>query len=326
MARLVGTHYELISVIYRLLGATVGQRVYWPGSGLDMVEFDLLIVGNDVVFGSRSVVLTSSAKRSAAVRFADGSMVADRCVILPGTTLGKGCVLGSGSLAKEDFEAPVGSVWVGSSDGCAVCTAPEDKSYNLRDTRSSFGRAFYDGEASYTVLPLWAIVAYNIAWQAFCTCYRNCPTALSLIICSFVLRFEHYQYHSELDLFVVTLLAFIPLHLGLSVTALGLDIASKWLLLGRRQQGAYPWDQSSYCQRWQLHLTIQEIRRGERRKTGILDLVQGSQWLVWYFTLMGSSIGRNVCLYPNGGTWAWVWSLAWASSSSLLSSPPFSSR
>ena len=44
VARLVGTHYEIVSIIYRLLGAKVGQRVYWPGSGLDIVEYDLLTV------------------------------------------------------------------------------------------------------------------------------------------------------------------------------------------------------------------------------------------------------------------------------------------
>lgn len=247
VARLVGTHYEIISIIYRLLGAQVGQRVYWPGSGLDVVEYDLLHVGDDVVFGSRTVVMTSSVKRSAAVTFGAGSMVADRCVLLPGCSLGKGSVLGSGSLAKEDFYAPVGSIWVGSQDGCALNAAPEDKSFNVKDTRSPFGRAFYDGDAQYGVIPLWAIVFYNTAWQAFCTMYRNCPTALSLIICSIILRFEHYQYHSELDLFVVTMLAFVPLHATLCLTALGLDVAAKWLLLGRREVGAYAWDQVRCC-------------------------------------------------------------------------------
>ena len=58
----------------------MGERVYWPGSGLDIVEYDLLEVGDDVVFGSRSVVLTSSAVRSAPVKFESGAMVADRCV------------------------------------------------------------------------------------------------------------------------------------------------------------------------------------------------------------------------------------------------------
>ena len=61
------------------------------------------------------------------------------------------------------------------------------------------------------------------------------------------------------------------------------------------------WDESSYCQRWQVYLTLQEIRRAERRRTGILDLIEGSQYLVWYFRALGASIGDNVCLYPNGG-------------------------
>jgi hypothetical protein len=35
-----------------------------------------------------------------------------RCVVLPGVVLRKGSVLGSGSLAPEDFDMGVGSVWV----------------------------------------------------------------------------------------------------------------------------------------------------------------------------------------------------------------------
>ena len=79
------------------------------------------------------------------------------------------------------------------------------------------------------------------------------------------------------------------------------DISSKWILMRRRKPGLYPWDQSSYCQRWQIYLTLEEIRRGERRKTGVLDMISGSQYLVWYFRALGCRIGRDVCLYPNGG-------------------------
>mmetsp|Transcript_37274 Transcript_37274/g.99245 ORF Transcript_37274/g.99245 Transcript_37274/m.99245 type:complete len:111 (-) Transcript_37274:216-548(-) len=39
-------------MILRLLGAKVGKRIYWPGSGIEgLVEYDLLEVGDDVVFG-----------------------------------------------------------------------------------------------------------------------------------------------------------------------------------------------------------------------------------------------------------------------------------
>ena len=37
------------------------------------------------------------------------------------------------------------------------------------------------------------------------------------------------------------------------------------------------------------------------RADGLLTLLNGSQYLVWYFKLLGCSIGENVCLYPNGG-------------------------
>ena len=34
---------------------------------------------------------------------------------------------------------------------------------------------------------------------------------------------------------------------------------------------------------------------------GILGLINGTEYLVWYFRALGATIGKNVCLYPNGG-------------------------
>ena len=189
------------------------------------------------MFGSRSVVMTSSAKRSAKVIFEAGSMVADRCVVLPGVTLKRGAVLGSGSLAAEGMTITVGSVWVGSRDGCAVNVAPTDRSYATSDTITPFGRAFYKRQAKYFVLPLWSIIIYNTLWQAFCTCYRNSPTALSLMLCQAILVLDNIE-HKPYQLFKYTLLAYIPLNLTLALTALAVDIGGKWLLLGRRKPGA----------------------------------------------------------------------------------------
>ena len=124
---------------------------------------------------------------------------------------------------------------------------------------------------------------------------------LSLYICSVLMKFDPFDDHSPVEVFQLSLLSFIPLHLTLCAIALFIDIGGKWALIGKRRVGAYPWDQSSYCQKWQLYLTLQEIRRGERHKNGVLDMICGSQYLVWYFRALGASIGNNVCLYPNGG-------------------------
>jgi hypothetical protein len=152
----------------------------------------------------------------------------------------------------------------------------------------------------YSVIPLWAIILYNFTWQAFCTCFRHASTPLSLILCRELMTLDPEDF-SVGELFRLMLLAFIPLNLFLSALALGIDIAAKWICLGRRRPGLHSWDTSSYCQRWQLYLTLQEIRRAERRRAGLLDMLQGSQWLVWYFRALGGKIGKNVCLYPNGG-------------------------
>jgi len=82
---------------------------------------------------------------------------------------------------------------------------------------------------------------------------------------------------------------------SIALLALFIDIRVKWLLFGRRQPGQYNWDQSSYCQRWQLHIVIQHFRQN------ILDRLCGSAYLCFYYRRLGCHIGRNVCLYPNGG-------------------------
>mmetsp|Transcript_37294 Transcript_37294/g.99351 ORF Transcript_37294/g.99351 Transcript_37294/m.99351 type:complete len:113 (-) Transcript_37294:421-759(-) len=70
VANLVGVHYEGVSMILRLLGAKVGKRIYWPGSGIEgLVEYDLLEVGDDVVFGSRSMIMCADRDEALQVSF-----------------------------------------------------------------------------------------------------------------------------------------------------------------------------------------------------------------------------------------------------------------
>lgn len=46
-------------VVYRAMGAKIGKRIYWPGSGVVCQDPELLEIGDDVVFGSRSEILTN---------------------------------------------------------------------------------------------------------------------------------------------------------------------------------------------------------------------------------------------------------------------------
>jgi len=68
VAPLLGSNFAAISVIYRLLGAKVGKRIYWPGSGNVITEYDLFECGDDVTFGSRSTYLMTSSAGSRPIR------------------------------------------------------------------------------------------------------------------------------------------------------------------------------------------------------------------------------------------------------------------
>jgi hypothetical protein len=45
LTSILGSHYEPVSWMYRSLGAKIGQKVYWPGSGVDgIIAYDLFEV------------------------------------------------------------------------------------------------------------------------------------------------------------------------------------------------------------------------------------------------------------------------------------------
>ncbi|EPS45949.1 hypothetical protein H072_23 [Dactylellina haptotyla CBS 200.50] len=121
LTELFGSHYEATSFFARAMGAKVGKRVYWPGTGPSIQDFSLLELGDDIVFGSRSHLVTSDGNGSDYIRIRSGAMVADRVVLLPGVELGQKTVMGSGALSRRNGYYEPGTIWVGSKGGDAVC-------------------------------------------------------------------------------------------------------------------------------------------------------------------------------------------------------------
>merc|ERR1719375_191552 len=56
--------------------------------------------------------------------------------------------------------------------------------------------------------------------------------------------------------------AYAPMVLCFTLLSLVLCIIFKWVVIGRRKPGLYKWDESSYCQRWQIYLVLENLRRG----------------------------------------------------------------
>jgi acyl-CoA synthetase (AMP-forming)/AMP-acid ligase II/acetyltransferase-like isoleucine patch superfamily enzyme/acyl carrier protein len=365
-----GAHYEITSMVVRSLGGKVGKRVYWPGSGPSIQNFDLIDIGDDVVFGSYAHLITSDGIGCDYVRVSEGAMVADRVAILPGCQVGKQALMGSGTLTRRNTNYPDDSTWVGSKAGGPIClstvnsnqlsstysnhtqstqhlNAPSEEaslqgqvkniSYNtfaerqpafpgslhpsiittaLPSNESSpllsptstipFGRAFYEKDAPYHVYGLFSITMYSVFINLFVSVYWNTPAVLTLIILantaknSFATSLFDPSPYQPLLVLGILFASFSVLQVVFSVLAMAICIRAKWFLFGQREKGDYDWDKSSYCQRWQIFLTIERIRRTRIGGEDILGLLTGTAYVSQYYRLQGSKIGENCALFAGG--------------------------
>lgn len=321
---IIGRHYELVSVLYRMLGAKVGRRVFWPGhQPIFSGEFDLLHIGDDVVFGSRTCVMFTTKDSCEKVILCAGSNVADNSVVLGRSILGKSAVLGSNSILPEGWYLPEGSVWFGSTGGEPTClekgvegdlTGPlmasevaEEKLQLTGDdsTLTPFGRAFYQRKAPYFVWPLGLIITYTVIVKILIATFHTLPFLGALHGTAAILygwSFDDRNYE-ELDygfgiIYGVCLFMFLWTNLIRAFLWLIVELTAKWTLMGRRHSGSYSYDASAYCQRWELFMIIAKVRSFSR--LNILDFFSGTQLMTAFFRWNGGDIGKDCCLYPSG--------------------------
>lgn len=322
-AALIGPHYNLMTLYYRLMGASVGKHIFWPGKPFDIIEYDLLEVGNDVTFGSRTTILCTDANGFQKVRILSGAMIADNCCILPGTVVGQNAVLGTGSLGNGIYDRD--SVCLGNQAGSAVVIrgsvspleetiedVASDTSTADSATKTSrlehddahavsqrpFGQVFYGSSraAPYTVLGWRSILLINIAVRVIWAPVASADRWLVLYLAGQMLPELRWYHKSDLQLFLIMLGLVILVQIFKRPFKVLVDVGLKWILIGRRQVGSYTWDKSSYCQRWKLYTSIRGVLKPDVLQFG------GSWWIVLYYRLMGANIGRNVCLYPWGAS------------------------
>ncbi|KAK3054551.1 hypothetical protein LTR09_004280 [Extremus antarcticus] len=387
LTELFGAHYEATSIFMRAMGAKVGKHVYWPGTGPSIQDYDLLEVGDDVVFGSRSHLVTSDATGSESIRIRSGAMVADRVILLPGVTLGEKTVMGSGALTKRNAQYADETTWVGSKKGEGICLSTPtpsvkkgslastviptsfnsssttlaakhneleltdlpalERSHNhlhpldgpkapftymdISSTRTSmtlsrgeetvltsppnpttspFGRAFYQKKTTYRVWTQFEIFLYSTLTAIATAIYWNIGSISGTQVIAYIMH-HNPAYLSKLSLLTTATarpLAFYGIFLAWtivittaqSVLVLGFLVAAKWVLMGRRNPGNHSWDTSSYCQRWQLYLKLESLRRNCYGGAGILGLFTGTHYMTLYFRALGASIGKDCALFAGG--------------------------
>ena len=320
----IGRHYELVSVLYRMLGAKVGRRVFWPGHQPTTTgEFDLIEIGDDVVFGSRSALFCTTADSCEKIILCAGANVSDNTVVLPGGIIGKNAVLGSNSICPAGRCLPESSVFFGSLNGEPVMleSGTDAEAGGLipsQDVKESsiamhgdsttlrpFGRAYYHREADYFVLPLPFIIVFTLLTKVFIAIIHTLPLLGSLHLTAgffygYQLENRDYYIHTITfsGMYTVMLCFFVFTNLLRVIIWVAVEVSAKWAFLGQRKQGRYNYDTSSYGQRWELYQIVTRVRSIGRMN--MFDFLGGTPYIATIFRWLGCSIGKDCCLYPAG--------------------------
>ena len=172
---------------------------------------------------------------------------------------------------------------------------------------SPFGRAFYQGQASYNVWGQFTIFCYATLITIAVAVYWNIGSIGAVQVLGHLVRRDDYATYilsmsteRPIVIYAMFCALIIAIMAAQSVFALAAIIAVKWILMGRRQQGNYDWDKSPYCQRWQLFLKFEAFRRTCYGGHGILGLLTGTAWVPMYFRCLGADIGKDCSLFSSG--------------------------
>ena len=318
---LFGFYWGATTLAMKALGAHVGKRIFWPHTMPKIVEFDLLTVGDDVTFGSRSTIFASDNQRLAHVTLGAGSMISDRCCLLPGSSVGRNGVLGSGTLAEQDRHYGADCLTIGAADGrCIVLNegststppVPRIPEAGDVDTFSPFARTFHGSNvvmpgreprpsqtATYWVPPRAMIALFAAAVSPLEPMLRSSNMLAVLLMLRWLDGFSEGNLvmnpHARMA-FVATVFGFLTFY---RVSVLPLYTAILVAVSRARDSFDNPdhanldWDQSTYLLRRKM---IEYLPTGK----GELEKLGGSAYIVGYYRLLNAKIGRDVCLFPAG--------------------------
>lgn len=152
------------------------------------------------------------------------------------------------------------------------------------------------------------VLVINIFMTMLSAVYWSTSTiSVSLILQhTHVLRLQVFRSHCQLGaLYGVVALCFVVIHNFQSILSMSLVIATSWLVIGRRQPGQYDWDQSNYCQMWNLHITFWQIMQDGPGDPGVPAALAGTAYFVWYHRALGATIGKNCAIWA-GGEMGWM--------------------
>jgi hypothetical protein len=191
--------------------------------------------------------------------------------------------------------------------GEAICLNMGSKEHATgSETITPFGKAFYAKEAPFFVFPYTMIVVISATMTMFSAMYWSIGAVGSaLVLRHLQIHLRHFELFAPRwyrcgILYALIAMCFMAILTFQGIVSVLWAVTTKWVLMGRRKPGLYDWDQSSYCQRWQLHLIFSSLMFNGFGYGGVLAPLTGSAYIVWYFRALGATIGENCGLWVGG--------------------------
>lgn len=196
-----------------------------------------------------------------------------------------------------------------------MCLSRGPKEKDLQaDTISPFGRAYYKREADFFVIPYIGILFIGVLTAAMSAAYWSISAvAVAQVLRELQIHIRHLRLFQENWyrfglLYGLITASFICVLTIQAILAMAGVILTKWLVIGQRKEGSYPWDKSSYCESLFLLHLIHKLMRCFNRSTvavalgsvktaqqGIREL--GRPWLNHrnrlYYLVLPSVRGKN---------------------------------
>jgi len=189
--------------------------------------------------------MCADAVECAPITIHAGANVSDRCVLLPGCSIGRNAVMGSGCLTARGTSYPAGSKWVGSKGGKIVLLERGTAETASADTLRPFGKAFYLRQAPFFVFPSWLHLVVNAVSRCFAAVYRSLTLISAIQLAAVVIGWEHlrFQQCTLLEIALVMVPLFIAVQNIMTLLALAIAVALKYTIIGTRKPGHYNWDE-----------------------------------------------------------------------------------
>ena len=256
---------------YRLLGAKLGWRaeISTPSSLVP----DLVTIGNESFIADGVIMGVPRIERGQMylqpIRIGERAFIGNSALLPTGTIIGDDTLIGCMSVPPTDqtLVAKPNTSWFGSP------------AINLPQRQIIEG---FSVESTYK--PTLSLVLQRMGFEAVRVLFSlSCIVALSSVLIDTMITLND----DWDELVLIVMLPFLYLCFGL--TATGITIIAKWLIVGQYKPTERPlW--SNFVFRSELATCIHETLAVPL----LVDMLRGTPFINWYFRLMGCKIGKQV--------------------------------